>query len=492
MIPWPLLHVMASSKKWQLNYRYGWNFFLAHVSFVLINGFMKSSTLLTCALTWDRYTALTFPHKYKAFSSPPRVIIIIIVCFLTSFIVMIPRTMRFKVFPILNSNNYPRYLNSTRDITISPIINVTKYASKYKHDKYYFTLNEQYKEKQVILVYDWIREILLTVVPLIVIIFLNTQIILRFRKLVMRKRLMKSGFSEPSMQEKLMNNKIKHINPSISVENIEESIPNPIEDDAGLSLNMKDKNGILKKSSKKFLKEKFMMNYSINSNNILNNENNSSPVSGMLIRKSIKQDLEKNNVSAMENSLEIPTDSSFLNANDTIPTMSSELSSDIAGEIKPIRLSFKKSFKYARDMVDKPINSMTSRSSKSNHKPKDDLKAVTRKKAKYERDEKRLTSMLISAGIQYFICCVPQAVAALIDNPHLRQQNYFRLIIIFTNVLEALNYMLNFYVYLIFVKDFAKHAKKILLNICLKQNYTCLPLMNNCKKKDKYSKEKIR
>ncbi|CAK9290899.1 unnamed protein product [Gordionus sp. m RMFG-2023] len=402
----------------------------------------------------------------------------------------------------------------------SLVFSATPYAFNYSsHDKewihkpfYHFVNNQNFTSLQSYTTYQWLREISLTFAPLVILTILNLSIIRRY-KLNMQKRASMINIKGPlttelsvtqrpkdSLKKSIVNifplikdkinamkeNDISIVNKS-EFDNKSASIENPLtnieyqENKSSIKRFNSPVSCIGKVKGKNGIRSKQIL-ITINSEPSINDDFNKK-LSDPNYTK-LTKNVELNNHGSRCNGLAkklgdtIDDDEISLQQLNEIPKIGS-LNSQRAYLIDPANKYLKDN--YNNDHIPEDRNLKTMVSAKfSDSKIMTTLNDSRNERArKHLKDEKRLTIMLLTIVSLHFICNIPQAIVTIIDTKYHaaninndydnktqnskndRGQTLLNIALMSTNVLEALNFALNFYLYCIFIKDFRAQVKNL-------------------------------
>ncbi|CAK9290237.1 unnamed protein product [Gordionus sp. m RMFG-2023] len=647
MIPWPVVHLLAIHHRWSFGMTYGWNFFLVRFTLFLVNTFMKFSALLTCALSLDRYVALHYPHRYAAItklqaSSRFYTKLIVGICFFLAFSLMIPRIKKFDIsgtncsnfdpeysmYDKVNKHKYGQKLKSLvledkvlwfgnprmprdnqyfdypskRSIIDSGKTNIflaneggfrepvdghpikRRVGQLVKPTCYNFIVNKEYHSSRIYVIYKWWREIFLTWIPLILLFFLNSCIIHKYKKDIMRKKysmiITSQGTGGPTTTDlnvseqfgesrlnrrasKLRRKTLAFLTPrTINKDEILSDANNKLKispSDSNFNRRRKHKsnsivmyptsirrvNGLARATTPPIIAKKDKNTDKLNTFNF---DERSSPTSSNKQHTSITDlcDYSEDNKILKQNtrkgSFQEPTNKESITQDTGNSTMGARRLNPIfetnTNDIKIIVPDTRPRKNVPKEDADESLNyaavpllsinnakaNLTSNNSppknlqfnhesisltntydninkrRSNsfrkfinplikYRPSLSLSIksqyirdgsltmsedLVEKHKRYARDECNLTLMLIITVLQHLICTGPQAIITIFDTAENRKMSYpLEIIFLVTNCLEALNYVLNFYIYCYFVKDFKASFLNMFSNRKKKRRKSC-------------------
>ncbi|CAK9294628.1 unnamed protein product [Gordionus sp. m RMFG-2023] len=216
-IPWPLLYYWGKKQVasfWKNRdfdsyvpyyQSYLYVSFLSVVEFPLKFTFSKTSDILIIVLSVDRYIAIRYPLRYHRLQGQMNVKYITTSILVLCLLLELPTTTWYETIPlhisniILNCNKFNSTVitNSTADYLNGTTIN-SRVKSNFptpkdnllnlNRVKRFELISKSYRKDHAFFIYEIIREILLTYIPLVLLFILNINIIFIFTKYLKDKQ----------------------------------------------------------------------------------------------------------------------------------------------------------------------------------------------------------------------------------------------------------------------------------------------------------------
>ncbi|CAK9301249.1 unnamed protein product [Gordionus sp. m RMFG-2023] len=161
-IPYPIMYYIGRWERLRYVYRHWYIFYVSRVHFVFLNSFYKISAFLIVLIALDRFIAICYALKYKSICKIGRVHIAIAVSYFLGIAMAVNETFKY-----------------------SPDIRDDKTTGK---RIWFVTINSTVSRVLLLYIYLWLKEILSSILPMILLCYFNYRISLSFANMMKKKK----------------------------------------------------------------------------------------------------------------------------------------------------------------------------------------------------------------------------------------------------------------------------------------------------------------
>ncbi|CAK9304962.1 unnamed protein product [Gordionus sp. m RMFG-2023] len=170
--------------------------FRAHYAFIIITGLSKASIWCLCVILFERFVAVMYPHQYKSFTNIrvfkylPYIIIIacISLCYSSYYWYELSECFVYKMAPMFNFSLSEQFATNSV-VLFSSNKSILPILSHYNDNEVFYRYIEyRTKAGRWTVSYNYFREILLSIIPGLLILYFGCSITHALFKLYSRKR----------------------------------------------------------------------------------------------------------------------------------------------------------------------------------------------------------------------------------------------------------------------------------------------------------------